>query len=163
MALIEYLKNQLKGPDEIIPMEVHGTVTVGAWFERFVSLENNLRADRLTGKNRGYSPAIKFVRMAFREYGSTHGKWLNPFAGIEAPIDPEEDSPEAIEEWEVVCKEKTLGDPKWHKKGDMLGHSSLKTARGYLHTVGGAINDMGAKIDVIAQAAEGQAGERETG
>jgi hypothetical protein len=45
----------------------------------------------------------------------------------------------------------------------MLGHSSLKTTRGYLHTVGGAINDMGAKIDVIAQSAQGQAGEQETG
>jgi integrase len=47
--------------------------------------------------------------------------------------------------------------------GDMLGHSSLKTTRGYLHTVSGAINDMGAKIDVMAQAAEGQAGEQKTG
>jgi integrase len=35
--------------------------------------------------------------------------------------------------------------------GDMLGHSSLKTTKGYLHTVSGAINDMGAKIDGIAK------------
>jgi integrase len=34
--------------------------------------------------------------------------------------------------------------------GDMLGHSSLKTTRGYLHTISGAINDMGAKIDEMA-------------
>jgi integrase/recombinase XerD len=46
--------------------------------------------------------------------------------------------------------------------GDMLGHSSLKTTVGYLHTVSGAINDMGAKIDGMAQAAEGQAGEQKT-
>jgi integrase len=35
--------------------------------------------------------------------------------------------------------------------GDMLGHSSLKTTKGYLHTVSGAINDMGAKIDGMAK------------
>jgi integrase len=33
--------------------------------------------------------------------------------------------------------------------GDMPGHSNLKTTRGYLHTVSGAINDMGTKIDEI--------------
>jgi hypothetical protein len=36
----------------------------------------------------------------------------------------------------------------------MLGHSSLKTTRGYLHTVGGAINDMGAKIDGMTKEKE---------
>jgi integrase len=38
--------------------------------------------------------------------------------------------------------------------GDMLGHSSLKTTKGYLHTVNGAINDMGAKIDGMAKREE---------
>jgi hypothetical protein len=33
----------------------------------------------------------------------------------------------------------------------MLGHSSLKTTKGYLHTVSGALNDMGAKIDGMAK------------
>jgi integrase len=47
--------------------------------------------------------------------------------------------------------------------GDMLGHSSLKTTRGYLHTVSGAINDMGAKINGIANGTEEQAGEQKTG
>jgi integrase/recombinase XerD len=241
---------------------------------------------------RTYAIAMKFVRMAFNEYGKTHKRWLNPFLGIEAPIDNEEGVPEAIEEWEIVklfapgviadplqkavCaamfwaglrrseifglrpedldweasiirvrnawkqynrKKRTLGDPKWHKKreipfpdilqtaikelwaaygqhefvfcrkdgslpretflrwhlprwferagielngrrivphsarhslasalelrgvplryiGDMLGHSSLKTTRGYLHTVSGAINDMGNKIDGIAKQEE---------
>jgi hypothetical protein len=36
----------------------------------------------------------------------------------------------------------------------MLGHSRLKTTRGYLHTVSGAINDMGAKIDEMAKQEE---------
>jgi integrase len=35
--------------------------------------------------------------------------------------------------------------------GDMLGHSSLKTTKGYLHTVSGAINDMGSKINGMAK------------
>jgi integrase len=34
---------------------------------------------------------------------------------------------------------------------DMLGHSSLETTKGYLHTVSGAINDMGAKINGMAK------------
>jgi integrase len=38
--------------------------------------------------------------------------------------------------------------------GDMLGHSSLKTTKGYLHTVSGAINDMGSKIDGMAKGEE---------
>jgi integrase len=38
--------------------------------------------------------------------------------------------------------------------GDMLGHTSLKTTRGYLHTVSGAINDMGAKINEMAKGQE---------
>jgi integrase len=38
--------------------------------------------------------------------------------------------------------------------GDMLGHSNLKTTKGYLHTVSGAINDMGAKIDGMAKQEE---------
>jgi hypothetical protein len=145
MALVEYLRNQLRGAEESVLTEVRDTMTAGVWLERFASLENNPRADRLTGKNRGYSPgtiatysgtfrlhikgdpfldlkmadieeedalafagrvglrlnkygkplagtrtytiAIKFIRMAFREYGRTHRKWINPFSGIDAPID----------------------------------------------------------------------------
>jgi site-specific recombinase XerD len=34
---------------------------------------------------------------------------------------------------------------------DILGHSDLKTTRGYLHTVSGAINDMGSKINEMAK------------
>jgi site-specific recombinase XerC len=48
-------------------------------------------------KNAGYKMAgtrtfeivIKFVRMAFREYGMTHPRWLNPFQGIETPTTEE--------------------------------------------------------------------------
>jgi site-specific recombinase XerD len=353
LALIEYLKSKAKQPVDtcqMLQVSPQDSITIGAWLERFISLENNPRASRLTGKKRPYSPGtiamykgifrlhikgdpflnllmadtgeedalaftgrlglrpnkygkpldgtrtytivIKFIRMAFAEYGKTHKRWINPFIGIEPPIDDEENPPEAIEEWEIVklfapgvitdplqkavCaaifwaglrrseifglkpedldwqtprlnirhawkqfnrKERILGDPKWHKKrtapfpdilqiaikelwaaygqhefvfcrkdgslpretflrwhlprwlkqagielngrkivphsarhsiasaleakgvplryiGDMLGHSSLKTTRGYLHTVSGAINDMGSKIDGMAQGAE---------
>jgi integrase/recombinase XerD len=353
-ALIEFLKNQMKQPDDIRQTAPQDNTSVGVWLEKFTAMENNPRADRLTGKKRPYSPgtidmyndvfrlhikgdpflklaiadtteedalsftgrlglrrnkygkplagtrtytiAIKFARMAFNEYGKTHKRWLNPFLGIDAPIDDEEETPEAIEEWEItklfapgviadplqkaVCaamfwaglrrseifglkpedldwqasmirirnawkqynrKKRILDDPKWHKKreipfpdilqtaikelwaaygrhefvfcrkdgslpretflrwhlprwfkqagielngrkivphsarhslasaleargvplryiGDMLGHSSLKTTKGYLHTVSGAINDMGNKIDVIAKGAGEETG-----
>jgi integrase len=35
--------------------------------------------------------------------------------------------------------------------GEMLGHANLKTTKGYLHTVSGAINDMGAAINEAAK------------
>jgi integrase len=47
--------------------------------------------------------------------------------------------------------------------GDMLGHSDLKTTRGYLHTVSGAINDMGNKINGMAKGAEEETGKEKTG
>ena len=61
LALIEYLKGRIKQPEEVsrIPRTDEGSrdeITVGAWLERFISLENNPRASRLTGKKRPYSP-----------------------------------------------------------------------------------------------------------
>jgi site-specific recombinase XerD len=47
--------------------------------------------------------------------------------------------------------------------GDMLGHSSLKTTKGYLHTVSGAINDMGSKINGMAKGEEKKTEEKKTG
>jgi hypothetical protein len=44
----------------------------------------------------------------------------------------------------------------------MLGHSSLKTTVGYLHTVSGAINDIGEKINGAAKGEDKEA-EQKTG
>jgi integrase len=349
LALIEHLKHQPESPKDTQGdrKQPRDGIAVGAWLEKFISLDDNPRASRLTGKKRPYSPgtiamykstfnlhikgdpflnleitvadekaalsftgrlgrkvnkygkpldgtrtyaiAIKFVRMAFTEYGKTHKQWINPFSGIEAPIDSDDNPREAIEEREIVklfapgvitdplqkavcaamfwaglrrsevfglkpedldwqtpqlkirhawkrfnSKDKELGDPKHHKQrtapfpeilqtaikelwaaygqhefvfcrkdgsvpgetflrwhlprwikrsgielngrkivphsarhsiasaleaqgvpmryiGDMLGHAKLKTTEGYLHTVSGAINDMGAKIDEMAK------------
>ncbi|MDR2068243.1 MAG: hypothetical protein LBP71_00025 [Spirochaetaceae bacterium] len=59
MALIEYLKAQIRPPEDVQAPRVNeppDRITVGAWLERFISLEDNPRANRLTGKNGSYSP-----------------------------------------------------------------------------------------------------------
>jgi len=54
----------------------------------------NRLANRVIGRNqkqrkligtRTFEGVLKFVRMAFREYRRTRGKWFNPFDGIGAP------------------------------------------------------------------------------
>jgi integrase len=238
---------------------------------------------------RTYEITLRFVRMAFTEYGETHQVWRNPFDHIKAPKTRKGAPRPSLEEWEIkklfapgvipdpldraVCsamfwagmrrgeicglkpehldwqtpkitiqkawqrygyKTRSLGDPKWHKireipfpqqlqdaikelwaaygqhefvftdkKGklpganyirrwlprwmeaagiepgnraivphssrhslasaleedgvslrqiqEMLGHSDLKTTRGYLHDTADHINKMGHKIEEIAQ------------
>jgi integrase/recombinase XerD len=55
--------------------------------------EIRIGLSRKDAKKNGYKLAgtvsferiLKFVRMAFREYGKTHPRWLNPFQSIDAP------------------------------------------------------------------------------
>jgi hypothetical protein len=65
MALIEYLKNQIKQPEAILceepqdgslPVKSPRGITVGNWLERFTSLDNNPRAARLIAEGSPYSP-----------------------------------------------------------------------------------------------------------
>jgi hypothetical protein len=69
LALIEYLKNQIKQPEDVHQIasvenqDPRDEITVRAWLEKFVSLENNPRSDRLIGKKslilRGLFPCMR--------------------------------------------------------------------------------------------------------
>jgi hypothetical protein len=70
-ALIDYLKNQLKGPD-VAPQEAPQTggkppgPAVGAWLKRFTSLDDNPRAARLISEGSPYSPdTLALYKMNF--------------------------------------------------------------------------------------------------
>jgi integrase len=48
-----------------------------------------------------YEIVLKFVRMAFREYGRTHEAWWNPFDRIDPPKVRRERSRDILEDWEI--------------------------------------------------------------
>jgi integrase len=50
---------------------------------------------------RTFEIVIKFVRMAFTEYGKTHPRWLNPFQSIDAPKTAESNPRDILTEEEV--------------------------------------------------------------
>ncbi len=47
--------------------------------------ERKLKTGMKMGGTRTFEVVLKFVRMAFREYGKTHPGWRNPFLGIDPP------------------------------------------------------------------------------
>jgi integrase len=51
---------------------------------------------------RTYQIVVKFIRMAFREYGRTHKGWINPFSGIDAPKFKDTTPQGALEEHEII-------------------------------------------------------------
>jgi integrase len=51
---------------------------------------------------RTFEIVVKFVRMAFREFGKTHPRWLNPFQGIDAPVAAESNPRDILTDAEVV-------------------------------------------------------------
>jgi integrase len=51
---------------------------------------------------RMFEYVIKFVRMAFREYGKTHSRWMNPFQSIDAPIAAESNPRDILTDAEVI-------------------------------------------------------------
>jgi integrase len=160
LALIGFLKNG--GPPARIPTD---NITVGAWLEKFTSIEGNPRSARNVAKNRPYSmntiiryeglwrvhikgdsftmlpmmeveesdalefisrlarkdmdrkdlkgkyklagtetleKLIKFVRMAFKEYGRSHQKWHNAFRDIDPPKSTRMVYRDALTEDEVI-------------------------------------------------------------
>ncbi|MDR2536994.1 MAG: hypothetical protein LBC46_01695, partial [Treponema sp.] len=44
-----------------------------------------IQAGRPMAGTRTYEAVIKFVRMAFHEYGKTHQRWINPFQHLDPP------------------------------------------------------------------------------
>jgi integrase len=50
---------------------------------------------------RTYEIILKFVRMAFREYGKTHENWRNPFDRIDPPKVRQARGRDILEEWEI--------------------------------------------------------------
>jgi hypothetical protein len=170
MVLIGYLKK------EVDPRKTElssNDPMVGEWLKKFIVFEGNLRAARITAKNRPYSPktirgyfglfnvylkkdplmkrrirsleqtdmlkfmsriretrvclpknpnaatgrdqlghkmagtrtfeyVIKFVRMAFREYGKTHPHWVNPFQSIDALITAESNPRDILTDAELI-------------------------------------------------------------
>jgi integrase/recombinase XerD len=50
---------------------------------------------------RTYEILIRFVRMAFKEYGETHEQWLNPFDRIKPPKSKDPRPRDILEEWEI--------------------------------------------------------------
>jgi integrase len=111
VALIGFLKNS--GQPAHIPTD---NITVGAWLEKFTAIEGNPRPARNVAKNRPYSPQsvdrlkglyenhklIKFLLMAFKEYGRSHQKWHNAFRDIEPPKSTRMVYRDALTEDEVV-------------------------------------------------------------
>jgi site-specific recombinase XerC len=106
---------------------------------------SRLRGMKGKDKNRGggaiagtrtYEIVIKFIRMAFTEYGETHETWRNPFGRIKPPKSKTARERDILEAWEIRRLfepgiipdplDRTLaaamfwaglrrGDPKWHK------------------------------------------------
>ncbi|MDR1949862.1 MAG: site-specific integrase [Spirochaetaceae bacterium] len=50
---------------------------------------------------RTYEITMRFVRMAFKEYGTTHENWRNPFDRIKPPKSKDPRPREILEEWEI--------------------------------------------------------------
>jgi integrase len=50
---------------------------------------------------RTYEILIRFVRMAFKEYGETHEQWRNPFDRIKPPKSKNPQARDILEEWEI--------------------------------------------------------------
>jgi integrase/recombinase XerD len=164
-SLIDWLKDR---PGRVGAAEV----TAGEWLERFISLDDNPRAARLTGESIPYSPAtlslyrvyfnryvkddpfmavkmrdaeeadalsfqarlgnrekvkahgggtiagtrtyeiaLKFVRMAFKEYWLEHPGWDNPFARLKAPKAKKGRERDIIEEHEFRKLLDVIADP----------------------------------------------------
>ncbi|MDR0599228.1 MAG: hypothetical protein LBG84_03985, partial [Treponema sp.] len=59
------------------------------------------KAHKMAG-TRTFEKAVKFVRMAFREYGKTHPRWLNPFQSIDAPVSVKSNPRDILTDTEVV-------------------------------------------------------------
>lgn len=51
---------------------------------------------------RTFEIVIKFVRMAFREYGKTHPQWQNPLQSIDAPITAESNPRDILTDVKVI-------------------------------------------------------------
>jgi hypothetical protein len=73
MALIEYLKNQLKTPQHDSAKTNVETAdkspTVGEWLLKFISLDNNPRSARLMGEGSPYSiETIELYRLKYNRY-----------------------------------------------------------------------------------------------
>lgn len=63
--------------------------------------DRNRQGHKMAG-TRTFEHVIKFVRMAFREYGKTHPRWLNPFQSIDAPIAAESNPRDILTDAEVI-------------------------------------------------------------
>ncbi|MDR1047946.1 MAG: site-specific integrase [Treponema sp.] len=59
------------------------------------------RGGGIIAGTRTYEITIRFIRMAFKEYGTTHENWRNPFDRIKAPKARQAREPDILEEDEI--------------------------------------------------------------
>jgi integrase len=71
------------------------------------------RGGGIIAGTRTYEIAIRFIRMAFKEYGTTHENWRNPFERIKAPKARQAREPDILEENEFrkLFKPGIIPDP----------------------------------------------------
>jgi integrase len=61
-----------------------------------------LHSGRTMSGTRTFEGVIKFVRMAFREYGKTHRRWIDPFQHLDPPQGISHRRPDALSDDEVA-------------------------------------------------------------
>ncbi len=63
--------------------------------------KDGARGGGLIAGTRTYEFVIRFIRMAFAEYGKTHEIWRNPFDRIDSPKSKKPQERDILEEWEI--------------------------------------------------------------